>query len=168
MTELELLPFTHDFDESIQKYGNNAKVACNLRNAFPFPYTTNDARGYIQSLLDAGEERQCCRAIVVNSEAVGSVGFFLKDDIYCKSAEIGYWLGEPFWRQGIMSRAVKQMCVRAFEKYDVVRIFAEPFTHNAGSRGVLEKAGFTYEGTMKSGCFKGGEIFDYCMYGLVR
>lgn len=39
---------------------------------------------------------QCTRAVVVNGEAVGSIGIFLKDDVYCKSSEIGYWLGEPF------------------------------------------------------------------------
>lgn len=168
MTSFELLPFTHDFDESVQRYGNNIKVAENLRNAFPFPYTLDDARGYIQFLLDAGEEKQYCRAIVVDGEAVGSVGFFVQGDIYCKSAEIGYWLGEPFWRKGIMSAAVSEMCKAAFEKYGVIRIYAEPFAHNKGSRGVLEKAGFTYEGTMKNGCFKNGKIFDYCMYGLTK
>ncbi len=168
MTEFELKPFTHEYDEDLQKYADSADIAANLRDVFPHPYTLDDARGYIQSLIDAGEETQCCRAIIVDGKAVGSIGFFVQSDVYRKSAEIGYWLGTPFHGKGIMTKAVKQMCGIAFEKYDIVRIYAEPFAHNKGSRRVLEKAGFTHEGTMKMGCYKNGEYCDYCMYALIK
>lgn len=60
------------------------------------------------------------------------------------------------------------ICKEAFETFDIIRIFAEPFTDNVGSRGVLEKSGFTYEGTMRSGVYKNGEIHSYCMYSILR
>ncbi|AKB32359.1 Ribosomal-protein-L7p-serine acetyltransferase [Methanosarcina siciliae HI350] len=99
---------------------------------------------------------------------MGCIAIFSKNDVYCKSAEIAYWLGEPLWGRGIMSRAIKELCKTAFEQYDTVRIFAEPYAHNIGSRKALEKAGFVLEGTMKKSVYKNGRLFDSCMYALVK
>jgi len=99
---------------------------------------------------------------------VESIALFIKNDVYCRSAEIVYWLGEPFWSRGIMSEAIKQFCQTAFKQYNIVRIFAEPYAYNIGSRKALEKAGFVLEGIMKKGVYKDGKFFDYCMYALVK
>lgn len=98
----------------------------------------------------------------------GSIGVFVQTDVYEKSAELGYWLSEEYWRQGIMTAAVRQICREAFARFDLLRIYAEPFAHNRGSRRVLEKAGFTCEGTMRNGVFKNGQVHSYCMYALLR
>ncbi len=153
---------------SVAKYANNPAIADNLRDAFPYPYTMADAEFYIKSCLDVNLEGQYTRAIDIDGEAVGSIGIFFKDDVYCKSAEIGYWLGEPFWGRGIMTAAISQMCTHTFKAYDVIRIFAEPFAQNAGSRCALEKAGFTLEGILKSSVYKNGRIYDSCMYALIK
>lgn len=86
----------------------------------------------------------------------------------CRAAELGYWLGRALWGRGIMTKAVEEMCRTGFEAWDIVRIYAEPFAHNAGSRRVLEKAGFALEGVMRSGIWKNGRLRDYCMYALLR
>lgn len=166
--QFTLEKWSEDFIGSVAHHANNPAIAANLRNAFPHPYTYADAEGYVRFCMNADEDRQCTRAIVVDGEAVGSIGIFLKDDVYCKSAELGYWLGESFWGKGIMSEAVKQLCAQGFECYDLVRIFAEPYAHNTGSRRVLEKAGFALEGILKKSVYKNGTIFDSCMYGLIR
>ena len=67
-----------------------------------------------------------------------------------------------------MTQAVKRICREAYEKFDIIRIFAEPFAHNDGSRRVLEKAGFTCEGIMRDGVFKNGNVYSYCMYSLLK
>lgn len=67
-----------------------------------------------------------------------------------------------------MSQAARMLCREAFLTFDIIRIFAEPFETNAGSRGVLEKAGFTYEGTMRNGIYKNGKVYSYCMYSILR
>lgn len=149
-------------------YANNEKIAANLRNVFPYPYTEQDAEAYVVSCVESSEERQLCRAIEVEGKAVGSVGVFCGTDVYEKSAELGYWLAEEFWGKGIMTQVVKQICRKAFEKFDIVRIYAEPFANNAGSKRVLEKAGFQLEGIMKNGVCKKGSVQDYCMYALLR
>lgn len=153
---------------SVLKYADNKKISDNLRDVFPHPYTLADAALYVRECAHSSEENDLCRAIVIDGEAVGSVGVFVQSDVKRKSAELGYWLGEPFWGKGVMSAAVKQICKEAFEKFDIVRIYAEPFAHNAASRKVLQKAGFTLEGVMRDSICKNGEIFDSCMYALLK
>ncbi|WP_040197575.1 GNAT family N-acetyltransferase [Candidatus Soleaferrea massiliensis] len=154
--------------ESVARFANNPRIAENLRDAFPYPYTIQDARMYVRSCVEEDETRQCCRAIEADGKAVGSIGIFLKEDVYRRSAELGYWLAEPYWNKGIMSAAVKQLCDEAFRKYDIVRIFAEPYAHNAGSRKVLEHAGFILEGILKNSVCKYGKMFDSCIYALCK
>lgn len=168
MTDFTLREWKPDDAEALYRSANNPNVAKNLRNAFPNPYTLEDAKEYIHCSISAGEEKQINRAIIVNGMAAGGIGIFIKDDVMEKSGELGYWLSEDYWRQGIMSRAVAMICKEAFSKYDIIRIFAEPYDYNAGSRGVLEKNGFTYEGTMRKGIYKNGNIYSYCMYSLLR
>ena len=168
MTNFELKPWKTEYAESMRMAADNPKVAANLRNVFPNPYSIEDANFYINMMIEAGEEKQLARAIVIDGKAVGSVGVFVQGDVYEKSAELGYWLSEDYWRQGIMSCAVKQICKEAFEKFDIVRIYAKPYASNKGSRGVLEKVGFTYEGTMRNGVYKHGKLDSYCMYSLLK
>ncbi len=152
---------------SIVKYANNKKIADNLRDGFPHPYTLADAENFIRSQGGDSYSR-ICLAIDVRGEAVGSIGAFLKDDVYRKSAEVGYWLGEPFWGKGIITEAIGRICDMAFREFDIVRIYAEPYAYNTGSRRALEKAGFVLEGVLKKSVCKNGQIFDSCIYALVK
>lgn len=166
--EFQLRPWRIEDAETLTKAANNPKIAANLRNAFPYPYTLEDANWFINDCISKGNSHQLAWAIEIDGKAVGSIGIFVMNDVYEKSAELGYWLSEEYWRLGIMSQAVQIICREAFQTFDIVRIFAEPFAHNAGSRGVLEKAGFTCEGTMRNGVCKNGQIYSYCMYSLLR
>lgn len=153
---------------SVARYANNEKIARYLRDGFHYPYTLEDASSYVGSCVSDTSGSNLCRAIDIDGVAVGSIGVFPCNDVYRKSAELGYWLGEEYWSKGIMTEAVNRICAEAFEKFEIVRIYAEPFAHNIGSRRVLEKAGFTLEGVMKNGVFKNGQIYDYCMYALLK
>ena len=166
--ECKLRPWRMEDAETIARYANNPKVAANLRDAFPHPYTQRDAAAFIQSCLDADPARCCFRAIAVNGETVGSISLSIGEDISSKSAELGYWLAEPFWGKGIMTWAVREICREAFEKLDIVRIHAEPMAYNIGSRRVLEKAGFTLEGTLRQSVYKRGQMFDSYIYSLLK
>lgn len=168
MAEWMLRKWMPEDAADVAHFANNPKIAANLRNVFPYPYTLKDAEGYVNACAFDSEERQICRAILVNGRAAGSVGIFCGNDVYEKSAELGYWLAEEYWGQGIMTEAVRRICGEAFEKFDIVRIHAEPFADNAGSRRVLEKAGFTLEGIMKKSVYKNGRSHDSCMYALVK
>lgn len=156
-----------DIDD-IVKAADNPNIAKNLRNTFPSPYLRADGEWFVNDCIAREGRGQIVRAVEAEGKAVGGIGVTLKDDVYEKSAELGYWLSEDYWRKGIISQAVRMICREAFARFDIIRIFAEPFADNAGSRGVLEKAGFTYEGTMRNGVYKNGEVHSYCMYSLLR
>lgn len=154
---------------SVARYINNKNVQRWLRDGLPFPYTREDAVSFIEDMcLAADPKRDIMLAVEAGGEAIGSIGVFTKDNIYCKSAELGYWLAEPFWRRGIMTRAVQKICTLAFETLDIVRIFAEPFAENAGSRKVLENTGFVLEGILRRSVYKEGRVQDSCMYALLK
>lgn len=166
--DFTLRPWKMEDVDDVLRYANNDKIARNLRDAFPFPYILTDAQEFVNSCVEGDEEKQLCRAIEVDGRAVGSIGLFLGSDVYRMTAELGYWLAEDFWGRGIMTEAVKRICQEGEERWDdLVRIYAEPFAYNTASRRVLEKAGFTLEGVMRSSVCKRGKIYDSCMYALL-
>ena len=99
---------------------------------------------------------------------VGSIGVFRQENIHRQTAELGYYVAEEYWGRGIMTEAVKQICEYVFCKSDILRIYAEPFAYNAASCWVLEKAGFQYEGTLRSNAVKNGKVIDMKMYSLLK
>ncbi len=167
-TAYTLRPWRMEDAESVAEFANNPKIAKNLLNVFPSPYGLADAKEYLARCIEAGEERQLTRAIEVDNRAVGSIGIFLGEDVYEKSAKIGYWLGEQYWGRGVMTRAVRELSELAFSKYDIVRIQAEVFSGNKPSCRVLERAGYTFEGIKRCAVYKNGSIQDLHTYALVR
>ena len=102
----------------------------------------------------------------MNGEAVGSIGLHPQSDIMEKNLELGYFLGEPFWGQGISTQAVLQMIPYGFQHFDVVRIFARPFGNNPASQRVLEKAGFQLEARIDKNIYKNGVFLDELIYAV--
>jgi len=148
--------------ESLVEHANNFNIAKWLTNQFPFPYTKEDGLDYLN--LVAQDDTTKIFAIEINGKAVGSIGVFPQADIHEKSAEIGYWLSEKYWRNGIVSRAIEEVVQYAFKTFDISRVFARPFSTNIGSQKVLEKAGFKLEAQLKQALYKNGEYFDELVY----
>ena len=147
---------------------NNEKILNNLRDGLPFPYTEQDARDYIASMLSQDENETFAYAITVDDKAVGSIGAFRQSNIHRQTAELGYYLAEEYWGKGLMTEAIKKICKIIFDTTDILRIYAEPFTYNIGSRRALEKAGFALEGIMKNNAVKNGKLLDMALYSLTR
>ncbi len=153
---------------SLAEMLNNKNILDNLRDGLPYPYTVNDAEEFIASMLSADKTKTFAFAITVNDVAIGSIGVFRCDNIHSQTAEMGYYLGEPYWGNGFGTSAVNQICKYIFENTDIIRIFAEPFEYNRASCHVLEKAGFKFEGTLHSNAVKNGKVLDMKMYALVK
>ena len=166
--EFCMRPWQEGDEKDVAVHANNEKIARNLRNAFPHPYTLADAEWFVNDCMAKEGEGQFCRAIVLEGEVIGSIGLFRGADVYRCSAELGYWLAEEHWNEGIMSRAIRVLCRAAFEDWDVDSIHAEPFAENTASRRVLEKAGFTLAGTLRRHAEKNGQLMDTCLYDLIR
>ncbi|PKM61939.1 MAG: GNAT family N-acetyltransferase [Firmicutes bacterium HGW-Firmicutes-4] len=147
---------------------NNQKILANLRDGLPFPYTIDDAKEYIQAMLDADQDQTFAYAITDEDRVIGSIGVFRKDNIHFQTAELGYYIAEPDWGQGHGTRAVKQIGELIFETTDIIRIFAEPFARNLGSCRILEKAGFQLEGILRKNALKNGRSEDMKLYALVK
>ena len=147
---------------------NNEKVLNNLRDGLPFPYTQQAAHDYIVTMLSSDENSTFAYAITIDDRAVGSIGAFRQGNIHRQTAELGYYLAEEYWGKGIMTEAIRQLCGIVFDTTDILRIYAEPFAYNTGSRRALEKAGFTFEGLMKNNAVKNGKVLDMALYSLTR
>ena len=147
---------------------SNKKIQDNLRDGLPYPYTEQDGKEFISAMLVANENDTFAFAITVNGKVIGGIGAFRQGNIHRQTAELGYYIAEEYWGKGIMTEAVKQLCDYVFSNTDIIRIYAEPFAYNIGSCRVLEKAGFQYEGTLRSNALKNGNVFDMKMYSKLK
>jgi ribosomal-protein-alanine N-acetyltransferase len=146
---------------------NNKKISDNLRDGLPFPYSIKDALDWLNLILPENNPPRFF-AITIDKEVVGSIGIVSKTDIYRKNFEIGFFLSEKFWGRGIGTRAIKAAISYAFSNFDIVRIYAEVFSDNIGSRKALKKAGLKLEATLKRNIIKNEIIKDSCIYSVLR
>jgi RimJ/RimL family protein N-acetyltransferase len=153
---------------TLAKMLSNKKVLDNLRDGLPYPYTEKDGEDFVNSMLSSDKNDTFAFAIIYGDEVVGSIGAFRQQNIHSKTAEIGYYIGESYWGNGICTAAVTLLSRFVFENTDIIRLFAEPFATNAGSIRVLEKAGFAYEGTLRKNAVKNGIVLDMKMYSLIK
>lgn len=154
--------------ERLAEIANNKKIYDNLRDYFPHPYSIDDARKYIALQRKSDNKLSRTFAIVVDGKVVGNIGAIFKEDIYRKNAEIGYFLDEEYWGKGIVTKAIKMLTAYVFENFDIIRVYAEPFSRNAGSRRCLEKAGFRLEAELKCDAVKNGIIENSCIYAILK
>lgn len=145
---------------------NNMKIAINLRDAFPYPYSLEDARKFINMCLRIKPYQVF--AIEFEGEYVGNIGIHKQDDVYRKTAELGYFIGEQYWNRGITTRAVNLICDYGFRELDVIKIFSGVFSFNTASQRVLEKCGFEREAVLKSSVIKNGKIYDEYRYAKIQ
>lgn len=151
--------------ESLAAHADNRRIWINLRDAFPHPYGLEDARRFISAALTMNPESHF--AIAVEGRAVGGIGYALHTDVERVSAEIGYWLGEPFWGRGIATEALRALTAYAVKEHSLTRIYAVPYEWNPASFRVLEKAGYVLEGTMRRSAVKDGKIINQRLYAFV-
>jgi len=152
--------------KTLSIYANNPKIAINLRDGFPYPYTYEDAVSFytmVQSQIPI-----TTFAIEYKGKFAGMTGLLPMNDVYRKTAEIGYWLGEPFWNKGIATAAAKMTVDWAWKNLDIVRIHTGVFSYNPASAKVLEKAGFIFEYECKNSIFKNDKIVNELRYSILK
>jgi len=155
----------HDLD-ILAKYANNKNIAINLRDGFPHPYSLDDAKKFYQLVKSMVPESVF--VIEHKDNFAGMIGLTPLKDVYCKTAEIGYWLAEPFWNKGIMTKAVLSMVNWGWENLDVVRIHTGIYAYNEASARVLEKSGFTFECEFINSIFKYGKLANERRYSILK
>ncbi len=165
LTRSTIRPLRLDDAPSLVRYANNRQVWRNLRDLMPYPYGEADAYAFISHSLVAPHPTSF--AIEVDGAAVGVIGVRIKEDIERNTAELGYWLGEPFWGRGILSEVVSAFTRWALNEFNLLRIEAIVFEWNPASARVLEKAGYLREGTMRRSAVKDGVVIDRWLYAYL-
>ena len=150
--KITLRPWDNSDLNNLVLYANNPNIAKFLTDSFPYPYTIENGKTFIE--MANKNNPTTIFAIVLEKKAIGSIGIFVKEDVMRKNAELGYWLAEPFWGNGITLKAITDMVEYTFEKFDITRIYARPFGNNTASQKVLEKAGFKLEARFEKTIFK--------------
>ena len=145
---------------------NNEKISRNLRDGFPHPYTVTDAENFLSKFTD--QHPVTFFGIDYKGEYVGNISLVPCQDIYRMSAEIGYFIGEPYWNKGIITTAVKLICDYGFDQLGIIRIQTGIFEYNHASQRVLEKCGFVREGVFAKSVFKQGKLWDEVRFALLK
>lgn len=165
---LILRPFRSSDIKEFTVLANNKKIWDNIRNRMPHPYKESDAKVFFDRVTSP--EVITVLGIEWNGQLVGATGLHPEDegDVYAGTAELGYWIGEPFWGKGIATKAVELIIKYGFEQLGYRRIYAGTYAFNTGSMKVLEKNGFEKEGVFKKAVMKNGIIWDEHRFGLVK
>jgi RimJ/RimL family protein N-acetyltransferase len=152
--------------ESLARHADNPRIAANLRDVFPSPYSGEDADRFLA--FARTQSPLTSFAIEVDGEAAGGIGLTLHEDVERVSAELGYWLAEAHWGRGVMTEAVRAFVDWGFTAFPLTRIYALPYATNLASVRVLENAGFVLEGRLRRSVIKLGQVLDQLVYADVR
>lgn len=149
---------------SLVKYANNPAISANLTDKFPYPYLEENGKAFIN--FASQHDTHHIFAIDINGEACGGIGIHPQNDIQRLNAEMGYWLAEPYWGKGIISKAIPLVVDFAFTNMPITRIFARPFGRNVASQKALEKNGFVLEARIEKSFIKNGVLEDELIYAI--
>ena len=158
MNKIILRPWQTDDAVQLSFIANNITIWNNLRNRLPYPYSRADAAKWIAHCRNQHPTQNF--AVVYGKLVVGSAGLMIKDDVYIKNIEIGYFVGEPYQGKGIATETVKILMDYIDKRFNAIRIYAEVFAHNKASMRVLQKNGFYLESIRRKSTIKNGEILD--------
>jgi RimJ/RimL family protein N-acetyltransferase len=149
-------------------HGNNPAVARNMFDGFPQPYELAAATAWATHEANSGEFGRVW-AVVVDGGLVGCIGIKQQDGWLRCNAEIGYWIGESYWRQGIAGDAVRQVTDWAFAAIpELTRLHADIFASNDGSQAVARHCGYVREGVLKQSAIKDGVVIDRVVWASYR
>jgi ribosomal-protein-alanine N-acetyltransferase len=164
--EIKLRPFRLSDAPRLVEIANNENIARNLRDGFPNPYTLEHAELFFTKYMDI--EPQSFFAIDYKGEYVGNISLLKGNDVYRKSAEVGYFIGEEYWNKGIATKALGLICEYGFQNLDIIRIHTGVYDHNLASQRVLEKCGFVREGVFKMAVFKREQFWNEVRYAKLK
>lgn len=158
MHNISLRPWQREDAQALAVIANSRSIWNNLRDHLPHPYTVMDAMQWIAYCKE--QDPAVNFAVVYNGQVAGSIGCVPQNDVYRKSMEIGYFIGENFKGKGIATEAVRILLEYIQQRFDVMRVYAEVFAHNKTSMRVLQKNGFYLEGIRRKSVIKNNVVLD--------
>jgi ribosomal-protein-alanine N-acetyltransferase len=161
-----LRKFQSSDKDQLAELANNKNIWNNVRDYFPHPYTDQDAMEFIHLCLS--QEPYVTFAIEYQGALAGCIGLVPQKDVYRLTAELGYWIGEPYWGKEIATVAVRLITEYGFNQLNLIRIYSGVFDFNTASQKVLEKAGFNFECVFKKSVIKNNVICDEYRYSKIK
>jgi len=164
-----LRPWRKGDEDALVQHANDRRIWRNLSDEFPHPYTYEEACRWVQQCADASNN-DLHYAVVTPDGPCGGIGLRYLSGNYRHTAEVGYWLGGSHWGHGLATRVLIAFTRHAFESQgpNLQRLHARVFAWNPASCRVLEKAGYSFEGTWRHSCIKDNEIADVHIYSMIR
>jgi RimJ/RimL family protein N-acetyltransferase len=151
-----------DIPELLPLIGARDVAKTTLR--IPHPYEEKHAREFLASIPKENELRLAIR--LRDGRLVGGIG--LHPQMEHQRAELGYWIGVPFWGTGYATEAASEVIRYGFEDLRLHRIFAGHFEGNAASRSVLLKVGMRHEGCARESVLRWGKFINVELYAILR
>lgn len=165
---LLLRPFTLADAPTVQALAGQREIAEHTAN-IPHPYEDGMAEAWIGAHQGAYERREAATFAITrkeDAELVGAVGLGINKSQ--RLAELGYWVGLPYWNQGYCTEAARQVLTFAFEELGLNRVQARHVTSNPASGRVMQKIGMQPEGTLRQSLFRWGQYHDAALYAILR
>lgn len=161
-------PLEKDVRALVKLLGSSKTYARNTLN-IPYPYEQKDGTFWVNLSENSFEKKEALLFAVRlkdTEELIGGVGIHLSPGH--NKAELGYWIGAPFWRQGYALEVINGIVDYSFSILCLNKLFAHVFSFNTSSSRLLEKAGFTLEAVLKEEYFKDNTAIDANRYYLLR
>ncbi|MGC5746878.1 GNAT family N-acetyltransferase [Chryseobacterium sp. NFX27] len=143
------------------------RIFSDLTSNIPYPYTEEHAGVWVKMSRESFENNTGYTFAVRTKEGkiIGAIGLHDRDD---DKAELGYWVGKPFWNQGYVTEAAIALIDFGFKVLEFNKIYATYFLHNPASGRIMEKIGMEKEALLKQHLKKEGEYFDVMMYSVFK
>jgi len=164
---LSLRPFQADDAAEVQALAGVREVAA-MTYRLPHPYPDGMAEAWITSHAETyhnGREANFAITLLAGEKLIGSISLMISREN--ARAEVGFWLGKPFWGQGYATEALQAVLAYGFNALKLNRIFAQHFGVNPASGRVMEKAGMAYEGHLRQHVKKWGQFEDIKIYAIL-
>lgn len=166
-TRLLLRRFTPADAPEVQRLAGDKLIAATTLE-IPHPYENGMAEQWISTHLKEIEEGKLSNFAITLKETgqlIGAMGLHINARF--NRAELGYWVGMPYWNKGYCTEAARAVLKYGFEDLKLHRIFAHYFSNNPASGKVMEKIGMRYEGHLREHVCKGGQYYDLIMYAVL-
>ena len=135
----------------------------------PYPYPEGAAEAWIKHTHETANQGSMYSFAIVrilDNELLGAISLGIMPEH--KRAELGYWMGKPYWGQGYTTEAASRLLKFGFEKLELNRIYAFAIFTNPASTRVMQKIGMTYEGTLVRHGLKWGQYHDLVACGILK
>ena len=165
---LKLRPFSLDDAPAVRKLAGSPAIADTTLN-IPHPYGEGMAEAWIATHPEKYEKGEGATFAIVrraDGALLGAIGIHPREAH--SRAEIGYWIGEPYWGQGIATEAARAVVDYGFGTLGLNRIYAFHFGRNPASGRVMQKLGMRHEGVLRRHIRKGEQYEDLVTYGILR